>query len=69
MFKSQEKYNICSMFLYRDIQNDIIMNVMSEDDCFIISGGATGEIRLMKNTTSLDELKKHWLDYVDINKF
>ncbi|RDH84038.1 MAG: hypothetical protein DIZ80_07850 [endosymbiont of Galathealinum brachiosum] len=69
MFNSKQKYNICSMFLYRDIENDIIMNVMSEGECYIISGGATGEIRLKKNITSLEELKQHWFDYVDINKF
>ena len=68
MFMSREKYNICSMFLYRDIENDIIMNVMSENDSYIISGGVTGDVRLMKYSTSLDELKKYWFDYVDLNK-
>lgn len=65
---SREKYNICSMFLYRDIENDIIMNVLSENDSYIISGGASGDVRLMKNSTNLDELKKYWLDYVNLNK-
>ena len=68
MLIKRPNQSICSIFLYIDLERDIALNVMSEGDSYVFSGGQTGEYRLLKSDTSLLKLKQHWEGYVDNNK-